>query len=104
MIVLEAGCCGRIGIVIEFADIAVVAELGVDQAKDGVVDVFETFLGVWACEGPESQPLSMGFDGEVGPALPLTNRSKSISGSSDAPLLLNALVAPNDMKSSLAFA
>ena len=101
--VLEAGCCGRIGTVIEFPDMAVVAELGVDHENDGVVDVFERFLGVWACAGPESHPLSRGFDGDVGPALPFTRRSKSISGSSDPALVLNALGAPNDMKSSLAF-
>ena len=104
VIVLEVGCCGLIGTVIELLDMAVVAELGVDQAKDGVVDVFDTFLGDCTCAGAESHPPSRGLDGDVGPAFPLTRRSKSISGSSEAPLLLNAFVAPKDMKSSLALA
>jgi hypothetical protein len=54
--------------------------------------------------GVASQPPPRVLDEPVVPKVPFTSRSKSISGSSDPPLVPNALSAPNDMKSSLAFA
>jgi hypothetical protein len=53
--------------------------------------------------GVASQPPRV-LDEPVVPEVPFTSRSKSISGSSDPPLVPKALSAPNDMKSSLAFA
>jgi len=50
-----------------------------------------------------SHPPSKGLLDPLLPAVPFTSVSKSISASFDPPFVENALVAPNDIKSSLSF-
>lgn len=77
-----------------------VVGLGVDHAKDALPVCAEGLAGC-AVAGVASHPEFVEVGDITVPALPFTNLSKSISGSSDGPLLIaNAFGAPKDMKSS----